>query len=303
MLRPHADRYIKFHRKLGLQFTENERVLKRFTAYADAAGDTRLRLDRIKSWCKLASSQKGAKRNYETLRRFSLFMNAEDARHEVPPAGFFGRGQSPRPTPHIFRPEDIRAIMKDALLHWTEGSICPHTYHHLYGLLAATGLRISEALRLTFDDITDDGLIIRHSKYDRSRLVPLHETTRGALNRFLAIRKQIISPSNELFIVSHRRAPTNTRAHVVFVQILRRLGLRNPSGPGPRLHDLRHTFAVRSLEQCPHDSVAIARHILALSTYLGHANIQATYWYFEATPVLLNNIAGANELLSKGEIA
>ncbi len=300
MLNAHADRFIQIHRKLGLKLANNERVLKQFTIYADGIGDRHLQFDRIKSWCKCASSQKAARSNYEILRRFCLFMNAEDPAHEIPPAGLFGHGKQPRPTPYIFQPEDIRNIIKEAQLQRPERSMCPHTYPHLYGLLAATGLRISEALRLTFDDVTVDGLIIRHSKYDLSRLIPLHKTTREALNRFLVIRKQINCPSKELFIVSHGKAPTKTRAHVVFIQILRRLGLRSPSGPGPRLHDLRHTFAVRSLEQCPHDPAAVARHILALSTYLGHANIHSTYWYLEATPILLHNIARANEMLFEG---
>lgn len=299
MLSSHVDRYVQIHRKLGLQFTKNGWVLMRFTAYA--AGDTHLQADRIKSWCLLASSQRAAREYYGIVRRFAIFMNAEDVLHEVPPAGLFGRGQFPRPTPHIFRREDIAAIMQEALLQPPKGSICPHTFHHLYGLLAATGLRISEALGLTFDDVTKDGLIIRNSKNGRSRLVPLHETTWAALNSFLVIRKKIKSSSNNLFIVSHGQAPTATRAHVVFVKILRRLGLREPSGRGPRLHDLRHTFAAHSLEQCPHDPVAVAKHITALSTYLGHATIEATYWYLEATPVLLNSIARANELLSGGE--
>ena len=302
MLRIQADRYVEFNRSFGLKYDTNALIIRRFIEYAEPFGDTLLYTHRVVAWSKLASTQEAARRRYDCVRRFCVFMNGEDSRHEVPPRGWFGEGQPRRPTPHIFQAEDVRRIMDEALLQGPPGSICPHTFHHIFGLLAGTGLRVSEALRLTFSDVTDDGLLIRKSKGDQSRLVPLHDTTRTALDRFLEIRRKVRTASDELFIVSHGRAPTKTRVHVVFVEILRRLGLRGPTGtPGPRLHDLRHSFAVRSLEQCPHDATSVSRHIEALSTYLGHSKPQATYWYLEATPVLLRQIAKANELHAQGE--
>ena len=103
------------------------------------------------------------------------------------------------------------------------------------------------------------------------------------------------NPGDDLFVLGHGRAPTATRVHVVFVRIVRKLGYRTPTGPGPRLHDLRHTFAVRSLEACGNDPQAVMRHMKALSTYLGHVDIANTYWYLEATPVLLKIIASTAE--------
>ena len=302
MLRNHAERYVDFNRSFGLKYHTNAALIRRFVEYAEPFGDAALYTHRIVAWSKLGSTQDAARRRYDCLRRFCIFMNGEDSRHEIPPRGLFGDKQPRRPTPHIFRPKDIRRIMDEALRQGPPGSICPHTFHHIFGLLAATGLRISEALQLTFSDVTEEGLLIRKSKGDKTRLVPLHITTRTALDRFLEIRRGVRTASNELFVVSHGRVPTKTRVHVVFVEILRRLGLRGPTGtPGPRLHDLRHTFAVRSLEQCPHDSTSVSRHIEALSTYLGHSAPQASYWYLEATPVLLRQIAEANELHAKGE--
>lgn len=302
MLRNHADRYIELKRSFGLSYSTDALVIRRFIEYADTFQDTLLYTHRIVAWSKLASTQDAARRRFDCVRRLCVFVNGEDPRHEVPPRGLFGGRPPPRPTPHIFRPEDIRNIMGEALLQGPPGSICPHTFHHLFGLLAATGLRISEALGLTFSDVTDDGLLIRKSKGGKTRLVPLHETTRAALERFIEVRRTVRTGSDELFVVSHGRAPTKTRVHVVFVEILRRLGLRGPTGtPGPRLHDLRHTFSVRSLEQCSHDTAAVSRHIEALSTYLGHSTLKASYWYLEATPVLLRQIGKANELHVKGE--
>jgi integrase/recombinase XerD len=131
----------------------------------------------------------------------------------------------------------------------------------------------------------------------------LHASTRAALEQYLATRRAVRGASNDLFVVGHGRAPTTTRAHVVFVRIVRQLGYRNQSGPGPRLHDLRHTFAVRSLEACGNDPQAVLRHMQALSTYLGHVDVANTYWYLEATPVLLRMIASAAEGAYLGGVA
>jgi integrase len=181
-------------------------------------------------------------------------------------------------------------------------SIRPHTYHHLFGLLAATGLRISEALALQHGDVTDDGLIVRCGKFGKSRLLPLHPTTRAALNRYIVIRKKLGGKGKDLFVVTTGEAPSQNTVYIVFVDLLRQLGLRGPKGSrGPRVHDLRHSFAVRSLQGCGRDRNAVARHMAALSTYLGHSKVENTYWYLQATPALLRDIADANERLFRGD--
>ena len=184
------------------------------------------------------------------------------------------------------------------------GSIRPHTYYHLFGLLAATGLRISEALGLQRNDFTEDGLVVRCGKFGKSRLLPIQASTRQALNDYIAIRTRLGCDGDDLFVVTTGRAPHKVTTHVIFVKLARQLGLRGPGRTrGPRLHDLRHTFAVRSLEACAHDRQAVAHHIAALCTYLGHADVSNTYWYLEATPVLLRDIAAAGERLFKEEAA
>ena len=114
--------------------------------------------------------------------------------------------------------------------------ISPLTYHNLFGLLASTGLRISEALSLQCDDLTAEGLMVRSGKFGKSRLVPIHVSTRAALERYLEARAAVRNANDDLFVLGHGHAPTKTRAHVVFVRIVRKLGYRNPTGPGPRLH-------------------------------------------------------------------
>jgi integrase len=185
--------------------------------------------------------------------------------------------------------------MREALLVPGLSPISPLTYHNLFGLLASTGLRISEALSLQCDDLSAEGLMVRSGKFGKSRLVPIHTSTRAALERYLEARAAVHNANDDLFVLGHGHAPTKTRAHVVFVRIVRKLGYRNSTGPGPRLHDLRHTFAVRSLETCGNDPQSVLRHMRALSTYLGHVDIANTYWYLESTPVLLQMIAARAE--------
>jgi integrase/recombinase XerD len=305
MLSSHMTRYVDLHRKLGFRFHEQARTLELYASYAEVHGDRYMRIKRIYEWCATASSPSRARTGFDTVRRFSLFLNAEDPAHEVPPANVFGRGKRQRPAPYILESDQIRAIMQAALDLPPKGSISPHTYHHLFGLLAATGVRISEALALQRDDLIEDGLVVRCGKFGKSRLVPLHPTVRTALGNYIAIRDQLGADGGDLFVVSRtKRAPSKTAAYCIFVRLARQLGYRGPPGlPGPRLHDLRHTFAVRSLEACAHDPAAVAHHMAALSTYLGHADAANTYWYLQATPVLMHGIAEAGERLYQGGTA
>jgi len=206
-----------------------------------------------------------ARRRFDTVRNFSRFIQADDPVYEVPPAGVFGRGKRPRPTPTIIEPEQVRAIMTAALDVASQDTISPYTYHYLFGLLAATGLRISEALALQCNDLVEDGLIVRNGKFGKQRLITLQPSTRQALEAYLATRARLGATGNDLFVTIRGRAPHKVRAHVVFVRLARQLGYRGPTGTaGMRLHDLRHTFAVRSLESCPRDREAIAHHMAGL---------------------------------------
>ena len=177
-------------------------------------------------------------------------------------------------------------------------------YATLFGLLAATGMRIAEALALQLDDVTADGLVIRETKFQKSRLLPLHTTARQALDGYLIARRSFITLDRALFVsIAGGALPYNT-VRSIFLQLLDRSNLRGAqSGRDPRIHDLRHTFAVRSLEQCRHDRAAVSRHLVALSTYLGHAHVTDTYWYLQATPLLMSQIAEAGEALLKGGAA
>jgi integrase len=159
-------------------------------------------------------------------------------------------------------------------------------------------LRISEALALKLQDIQPDGVLhIRDTKFRKSRLVPLHASTREALQRYLNARRRRAGDSDWLFPSAQHRQMCSRVVNYTFSCILRRAGIAPERRTQPRIHDLRHTFATRVLVQCGADRGVVARHFVALSTYLGHADVRNTYWYLEATPQMMTDIASAAETL------
>jgi integrase len=146
------------------------------------------------------------------------------------------------------------------------------------------------------EDITDDGLLVRSTKFRKDRLVPLHDSTREGIRYYLSYRIQYSGIEHSLFISTHGRRLSYSTVNSIFLQLVRSIGLRHgPGHPGFCIHDLRHRFAVKSLEECAGDPVAISHHMVSLSTYLGHAHISDTYWYLHATPLLMKQIAAVQE--------
>jgi integrase len=301
MLSDAVTSYVQLRRATGFRFLDQGRMLNGFAAFAEARGDVVVRTATALEWAALGSSQPRRHKRLLMVRSFALAAKAEVHRHEVPPADAFGARKFKRPIPHIYTPDEIARLIQAAARLGPKGSIRPIMYATLFGLLAATGLRVSEALALKFSDITEDGLIIRNTKFKKSRLVPLHGTVRHALDRYASVRN-LHKPDDALFISTSSRVQGYDGVNLTFLQLARAIGLRGSSGQrGPRIHDLRHTFAVRSLEQCGRDRDDVARHMIALSTYLGHTHIRHTYWYLEATPLLMKQIAEANEALCLGD--
>jgi integrase len=301
MLSQDLTRYVDLHRSVGFKFRIQHSVLRNFVAFAEAQGDQFVRATRVLDWAARAPSPPQRRGRLLTVRRFALALQAEDIRHEVPAADALGRGMFERRTPHIYRADEVTRLMRAAAQLEPADSIKPLMYSTLLGLLAATGMRISEALALRLEDVTADGLIVRQTKFHKSRLVPLHDTTRRRLDEYLSVRVRLGVLEGALFVSNAGTAPAYSTVVAIFLRLARSIGLRGEAGqPGPRVHDLRHTFAVRSLEQCRHHREAVARHIVALSTYLGHAHVTDTYWYLHATPILMGQIAEAGEALHRG---
>ena len=179
-------------------------------------------------------------------------------------------------------------------------SLLPKTYAALISLLAATGLRISEALHLLVSDITSNGLLIRKTKFQKTRLVPLHDTAVTGLARYLTHRQEARCGGDHVFVSDEGQPLVYWKVHSVFRTLLKSAGIKPSGGRWPRIHELRHTFAVRALESSPTGRQRIGQHMLALATYLGHVNINATYWYLETTPELLRDIAVVAENFVQG---
>jgi integrase/recombinase XerD len=301
MLMPAVDTYLAIRRAAGFALIPIEGYLRAFARFATARGDTHVVASTAIDWATLAPSE--AQRHYrlQTVVRFACFMAAEDPRHMIPPADVF-RSRRPRPTPYIFSEEEIGLLVVHARRLGPPGSLRPQTYSTLFGLLAVTGMRVAEARALHLTDVTDDGLLIRQSKFKKSRLLPLHATTRAALTAYLAQRQRCAGTDPHLF-VSRRHGPLSpTVVTQTFHQVLTAAGIpRAPQPRRPRLIDLRHTFAVRALEASPETREAIGRHTLALTTYMGHTCVASTYWYLESTPQLMADIAQSCAAFLYGE--
>ena len=301
----HVQRYVALKRHLGCKYRNNEYMLLSWARYAMEHAEAIVRAETVTRWASEASSAACVGKRLGVARRFAQWLHAEDDRHEIPHGDALGRARYQRQPPRLLDDTEIRMLMEAALKLPPAGSITPHTLHCIIGLVAVTGLRRAEVCALRFDDITPDGLVIRETKFHKSRLIPLSASTNEALQHYLEIRTRLGGAGDRVFVLSRGEPIHPATLTGMFVKLTRATGLRGGCGePGPRLHDLRHRFAVRSLEQAvATDRTSVNRHMLALATYLGHTNVSSTYWYLEATPVLLRHIACDTEAAHTGSAA
>ncbi|MDE0052830.1 MAG: tyrosine-type recombinase/integrase [Gammaproteobacteria bacterium] len=293
----HVARFLEINRSLGYRYAQPEQVLRSFARFAEARNETYVRSETALEW---ASASRTASSAFQVTKLrmvsdFAEWLHAEDDRHEIPPRDAFGPLNQRRPQPHLMSVADIRKLLTAALSMGPAATIAPLTWHYLFGLIAATGLRLGEALALTLDDITPDGLVIREAKFGKTRLVALHPTSWDALNIYLKARLKEATRDRHLFVIATGHPPALDTVNAVFRRLAVRTGLRSPgAGRGPTARSLRHSFAVRSLEALA-PGASPDRHMLALATYLGHVDVRSSYWYLESTPVLLRGIAEAVE--------
>jgi len=301
MLRQAVESYIALKRAVGFSFERAGDALRSFARFASERGEAHVITQTAIDWAGLASSVRERDIRLKYVIRFSQHARAEDPRHEIPPGDVYCY-QRRRPVPFIFTPSEIQRLVKAASRLGPKGSLRPHTYSTLFALLASTGLRISEALALRLNDVTPDGLIIRETKFRKTRLVPLHETAVAGFERYLARRRRLRGRDDHVLVDQHAHGLQYLAVKRTFRALVQSADIDHGTGqPIPQLHSLRHTFAVRALESCPHRRDYVGRHLLALSTYLGHASVKSTYWYLEATPELMTDIAAAYDLFVKGE--
>jgi integrase/recombinase XerD len=299
MLTQAVESYLAIRRALGFALRSAGLQLKSFAAFSEARGHYYVSSDVAVEWAGLAPSASQRARRLGAIIRFARYLRAEDQRHQVPPA-IFGAERPPRPIPYILSAKQIRQLVQAASRSGYK-TLRRATYSTLFSLLACTGLRVSEAIQLRYDDITTDGLVIRNTKFRKSRLVPLHETARAGLERYLQQRRPYAPFDDHVFISLRRKPLLREDVETAFRKAVKRVGL--PPGRGrarPTPHSLRHSFAVRALENCPDGRDAITQHMLALSTYLGHGSVADTYWYLEAVPELMRDIAERTEHFAMG---
>lgn len=293
-----ADRYLQIRRGLGVRLIGADGILRSFTDFAERCGATHITTQLVLAWVQQQRGVAQATRaeRFRLVRHFALWHRASEPRTEVPPQGLVP-GRYRRQPPYIYRDAEI-----DAVLHAARGLAPPtalkgHTYATVFALLWVTGMRVSEVVALDRDDAVlgkDMILQIRHTKFDKSRLLPLHPSTRQALAQYAHRRDRLIRrPQDQAFFLSDR----GTRLTVCslqynFAHISQCVGLRAPAsghrhGRGPRLHDLRHHFVVQTLLDWYRAGVDVERQMPKLSAYVGHAHVNDTYWYIEAVPELL----------------
>ncbi len=291
----HVAHFVAMKQKLGYRFKTDAGMLASLARFAADENEAFIRSETVLKWASEAASHRGRVNRLHSAHKFARWLHAEDARHEVPHKDALGHRSRSRPKPHLISIQDIRKLLTAALAIPPVGTIAPLTWHYLFGLISVTGLRLGEARALTLDDVTPDGLIVRDTKFRKSRMVALHPTTQDALNRYLVVRCKEKTDDRHLFVLGTGRPPGQSRVSAVFLQLAEQTGIRELGATrGPSPHSLRHSFAVRSIESL-YPGADPGRHMLALATYLGHANVSDTYWYLESTTALMQGIAEAAE--------
>lgn len=287
-----VDAYLASRRRLGYQLFIEGEELRRFAEYADAAcHQGPITTELAVRWAKLPIKADPLywARRLDMVRRLAEYQVMTEPDTEIPPRGLLGPSYR-RPAPHIYSPHEINALLQEAARLGPRGGLRSHTYSTLFGLLACTGLRISEALRLTrtHADLQTGQLTIVRTKFHKSRLVPLHATTVETL-RVYARRRDLYLPrtaETSFFLTERATSLKYHKTLMTFLELRERLGWAERANP-PRIHDLRHTFAVSTLLRWYEQGASIGNKVASLATYLGHVKVSDTYWYLSAVPELL----------------
>jgi len=291
-LRQHLDDYLQLRRALGFKLISEGQLLVSFVAYMDAADADTVTVTNALRWATLPDSAKPvyhAKR-LRAVRGFARYLHTLDPAHEPLATDLMGSGGWQRPAPYIYSHEEIVALMVAASRLKTRlGSATMRT---LIGLLTVTGMRVGEAIRLDRDDLDleHERLVVRQSKFGKSRQLPLHSTTITALREYLDAREALKpqAQTDALLIGTWGGRLRRDWVDRVFRLLRQRVGLApRPGSAPPRVHDIRHSFAVHTMLDAYRSGGDPTACASALATYLGHGDPAASYWYLSATPELL----------------
>lgn len=296
--------YLALRRSMGFKLGRAGKLLAQFVAYCEAAGAESVRIQLALGWATLpeGGDPSWAAHRLSVVRGFAKHLALIDERTEVPPADLLP-ARSSRATPYLYAEDEVRKLM--AAAGTLRSPLRRATFQTLLGLLWVTGMRVGEALRLDRDDVdlVHGVLMVRNSKFGKSREIPVHESTTAALHAYAKRRNELWpQASSPAFFVSV--AGTRLRYdnfHLAFLGFVREAGIRRRSTAcRPRPHDLRHSFAVRTLIGWYRDGGDVESRLPWLSTYLGHVHPANTYWYLSAAPELLGLAAERLETATEG---
>lgn len=305
-----VQRYLDERRQLGFDLSIAGKQLMRFARYADAHGHHGpLTLGIQLDWAREHVLRTGFvtwARRLEVVRPFAAYYRQFEPSSVVPDLKFFGPGHR-RLAPHIYTDQEVCDLLEEAGRLTPQGGLRPATYQTLFGVIAATGLRISEALHLRDADVDlqEARLTVRQTKFNKSRCLPIHSSVVQALSQYRSRRNHVTSCLADMtfFVSAEGQALSLRGVENVFARLRERLGWK-PRGdhPQPRIHDLRHAFAVRRVLQWHQAGVTMDHGMFWLCTYLGHAKISDTYWYLTGVPELMAVVGEKFERFAQGDV-
>ncbi len=285
--------YISLRRSLGFKLRDMADDLRNFAVFLERKAAPYVTTELAMEWAMQPTHHQPGSwaKRLGSVRVFARHWSATDPRTEIPPAGLLPF-RPKRARPYLYSEEEIQKLLAAALKLSPGQGLRHWTYHCLLGLLAVGGLRISEALKLERKDVDlPEGILtIRQTKFGKTRLVPLHSSARDVMADYARRRDELLRSASSpcFFLNDHGRRLDISAVHRTFYDLSRQIGLRGPTdSKGPRLHDFRHRFAVRTLVQWYRSNEDIERRLPVLSTFLGHGHVADTYWYLSIEPELM----------------
>jgi site-specific recombinase XerD len=305
-LRKALDEYLDIRRKLGFKLQRAGKLLHDFVLFTEKEGVSFITVDLSLRW---ATQSKNCQKAWSAqrlsiVRGFARYLSVMDSRTEVPSQELLPYRYHRKP-PYIYSTVEIEKLMKAAQQLQSPIGLRSATYSTVFGILAVTGMRISESIGLNRKDVDliNGILTVYKTKFGKSRLVPVHPSTQKALQQYECLRSKILpKPRTESFFVSEQgRRLTDWTVRSTFVKLSRQIGLRGPhDSHGPRLQDFRHSFATKTLLAWYRKGMNVDQHMPELSAYLGHAHVTDTYWYLSTVPELLQLAAMRLKQSQKG---
>jgi integrase len=293
-LRAALEQYLSIRQGLGYKYQHQAQRLADFVIFMEQQGAATITTKLALAWATLPAERHASwTLRITDVRGFARHVAQIDPNTEVPPTGIMPPVK--RATPYVYSEWEIKALLTAALALPPPNGLRRWTYHTLFGLIAVAGLRLSEALSLQGNDVDlEEGVLtVRQSKFGKSRLVPVHSTTCVALRHYAVLRDATLGSSAgpHFFVAKRGGGLLPQHIYPVFCRLSREIGLRHIGDhSGPRIHDLRHSFAIRTVLGWYRDGLEVEQQLPRLATYLGHTSVRDTYWYLSACAPLMEQV-------------